>query len=178
VYLGSFLGPRGYLDLKRGTVWNFAKGTGLSWADVKILGHKRPVYKAWVHRDRRGSNPMHINQSVIHSDTLLLTPFMSRLRMDSAVLHSWHAQGHPHYFLGNCPWSVHGPRDNSEWKRFWRDDGWKPRAPSIGDAGKHVVLLYVESMKFFIKITSLSDVLPRYFVDVYWRFGRICYLHL
>jgi len=33
-----------------------------------------------------------------------------------------------------------------------------------------VVLLWVESIKFFIKFTSLSDVTPRCFVDVtFWR---------
>jgi len=28
------------------------------------MGHKGPVYKAWVHWDRKGSNPMLINQSM------------------------------------------------------------------------------------------------------------------
>jgi hypothetical protein len=47
-----------------GAIWNFGKGTGLSWADVKIMGHRGPVYEAWVHRDHKGSNPMYINQSI------------------------------------------------------------------------------------------------------------------
>jgi hypothetical protein len=55
------------LRYKSGGIWNFGKGTGLSWADVKIMGHKGPVCKAWVHRDRKGSNPMYINQPVNQS---------------------------------------------------------------------------------------------------------------
>jgi hypothetical protein len=47
-----------------GGIWDFGKGTGLSWADVKIMVHKGPVYKAWVHQDHKDSNPIYINQSI------------------------------------------------------------------------------------------------------------------
>jgi len=31
------------------------------------MGHKGPIYKAWVHWDHKGSNPMLINQSINQS---------------------------------------------------------------------------------------------------------------
>jgi hypothetical protein len=53
-----FLEPEDIKNVSMGAIWNFGKRTRLSWADVKIMEHKGPVCKAWVHRDRNGSNPM------------------------------------------------------------------------------------------------------------------------
>jgi hypothetical protein len=41
-----FLDPEDIKILSLGAIWNYGKGKGLSWADVKIMGHKGPVYKA------------------------------------------------------------------------------------------------------------------------------------
>jgi len=59
-----FLEPEDIRVLSLGVIWNFGKGTGalLSW--YQILGHKGPFYKAYVHQDRKASNPMLINQSL------------------------------------------------------------------------------------------------------------------
>jgi hypothetical protein len=53
VYLGS-------LEFKsRHAMWNFGKGTRLS----QIMGHRRPIFKAEVHQDCKGFNPI-TNQSI------------------------------------------------------------------------------------------------------------------
>jgi hypothetical protein len=59
-----FLDPDDIEIFKSGGHLELGKGTGLSWADVKIIGHKRTVHKAWVYREHTGSNPMYINQSI------------------------------------------------------------------------------------------------------------------
>ena len=57
VYLGSsFLDPQDVKSLSLEVIWNFSKGIGLSWLGCQITGHKRPVKKAYVHRDPKGWN--------------------------------------------------------------------------------------------------------------------------
>jgi len=41
-----FLEPEDINILSLGAIWNFGKGTGLSWADIRLWGTKGPVYKA------------------------------------------------------------------------------------------------------------------------------------
>jgi hypothetical protein len=62
-----FLGPRGHSNFKSGghlELWQRDRAL-LSW--YQIMGHKGSVYKAKVHHDRKGSNPMLINQSINQS---------------------------------------------------------------------------------------------------------------
>jgi len=42
VYLGSFLGPRDLKILSLGVIWNFGKGTGQSWVDIRLWGTMGP----------------------------------------------------------------------------------------------------------------------------------------
>jgi hypothetical protein len=43
-YLGSFfVDPEDTRGLSLGAMWNFIKGTGLSWLGLKLKGHKGPV---------------------------------------------------------------------------------------------------------------------------------------
>jgi len=58
VYLGSFLTCRDIGILSLGAIGKFRKGAGLSRADIRLWGHKGPVYKVLVHRYCKGSNPM------------------------------------------------------------------------------------------------------------------------
>jgi len=41
-----------------GAIWNFGKGIGLSRAVIRLRGTKS--HKAYVHWDRKGSNPIQI----------------------------------------------------------------------------------------------------------------------
>jgi len=40
------LDPEDINFLNLGLIWNFGKGTGLSWADIRLCGTKGPFYKA------------------------------------------------------------------------------------------------------------------------------------
>ena len=42
VYLGSFLDQEAMKILSLGAIWNFSKGTGLSWVDIRLWGKKGP----------------------------------------------------------------------------------------------------------------------------------------
>jgi hypothetical protein len=52
--------PEGVRSLNLGAIWNFSTGTGLLCLGHQIVRHKGPVLKAYVHRDRKGSNPFTI----------------------------------------------------------------------------------------------------------------------
>ena len=53
-YLGSFfLEPESIKSISLGVIWNFSRVTGLPWFN---MGHKGPVIKALVHRDREARN--------------------------------------------------------------------------------------------------------------------------
>jgi len=46
VYMGSFfLDPEDIESLSLGAIWNFSKGTGLSWTDIRLWGIKDPLIK-------------------------------------------------------------------------------------------------------------------------------------
>jgi len=52
-YLGSsFLDPEDVRSLSLGAIWNFINVAGLPWLGHQKTGHKGPVKKAYVHRDR------------------------------------------------------------------------------------------------------------------------------
>jgi hypothetical protein len=60
-YLGSsVLDPEDVRSLNMGAVWDFSNGAGLPWFGHQITGHKGPVQKDYVHRDRQGSYPFAI----------------------------------------------------------------------------------------------------------------------
>ena len=60
-YLVSFfLDPAGVRSLSQGATWHFIKRTGLQWLAHQFKEHKEPVRKAYVHRDRKGTNPFTI----------------------------------------------------------------------------------------------------------------------
>ena len=42
----AFLDPEDIKILSLGAIWNFGKGTGLSRAGIRLMGHEGPVYKA------------------------------------------------------------------------------------------------------------------------------------
>ena len=47
VYLGFFLlDPEDIKSLSLGAIWNFSKGTGLQWTDIRLWGTKGPLIKA------------------------------------------------------------------------------------------------------------------------------------
>jgi len=47
VYLGSFfLDPEDIKHLSLETIWNFSKGTGIPWTDIRLCGTKGPSNKA------------------------------------------------------------------------------------------------------------------------------------
>jgi len=55
------LDPQDIKILSLGAIWNFGKGTGLSWVDIRLWGTKG--HKVQVHRDHKDSNPLQIYQS-------------------------------------------------------------------------------------------------------------------
>jgi hypothetical protein len=68
-YLGSFfLDPEDVRELNLGAIWNFIKGTGLSWHGLHLRGTKS-LSKAYVHRDRKG---LTLYLLITQADVLLL----------------------------------------------------------------------------------------------------------
>jgi hypothetical protein len=65
-YLRSFfLDPEDVNSLKSGTIWNFIKGTGHPTFDICLRGTKGLSKKAYMHRDRNGSNPFIVFYSIL-----------------------------------------------------------------------------------------------------------------
>jgi hypothetical protein len=52
------LDPKNIKILSLEAIWNFGKGTGLSWADIRLWDTKG--HNVYVHRDLKGSNPVKI----------------------------------------------------------------------------------------------------------------------
>ena len=107
--------PEDVRSLSLGTIRNFIEWTGLPWLGNQCKGHKGPVKKAYMHRDRKGSNPLTVSffPAIIQHYTGCHIP-----EVDSLYFQSCFAGDHVgHKLKMTCNITAHF---NAFWSlRFW-----------------------------------------------------------